>query len=254
MASLAAVVTVGTQIPYPLASGSTQRVLTIVSVVAFFAASLLHAADTRGLRAATLLVGVCVGGGLMAEAMGSRTGFPFGNYRYNDSLGATVAGVPVVVGLAWAMMGWPALLCGRRVADRFRCSHRSGAVLLTAFVGSLVLVTWDLFLDPQMVEAGHWSWLATPGPWLHGVPLVNSLGWFATGVLMMILLEVLVPTVARAGSSDALAWALVGWTWFSEWFGHLVFFGRPTVGIVGGLAMTPVLMVVAKPDLLRSRT
>ena len=51
---VAAVLTIGVQIPYPLTDDKTQRVLTIVSVVSFFAASVLHALDTRGPRIPSL--------------------------------------------------------------------------------------------------------------------------------------------------------------------------------------------------------
>jgi uncharacterized membrane protein len=248
---VAAVLTIAVQIPYPLADDKTQRVLTIVSVVSFFGASVLHALDSRGPRSAAVLVGVCVGGGLVAEGIGWRSGVPFGHYRYADSLGVKVVGVPIVVALAWAMMGWLALLSGRRVSERLGYVGAKATVVVAA-IGALVLVTWDLFLDPQMVDAGHWRWLATPGPSLNGIPVANSLGWLFVGVLMVGGLHLLSPDRPRVGRTDTVAWVLLGWTWFSEWFGHLVFFGRPAVAVIGGLAMTAVLSVVVKPDLIRS--
>ena len=54
-----------------------------------------------------------------------------------------MAGVPLIVPLAWTMMAYPALLVGRRI----------GAPVLA---GAAALASWDLFLDPQMVAAGHW--------------------------------------------------------------------------------------------------
>lgn len=246
----AALLTVALQIPYPLVSDDMQRVLTISSVLSFSVASVLHAFDSRGVRAAVALVVVCAGGGVLAEAVGWRTGVPFGNYRYHDTLGVKVLGVPVVVAMAWAMMGWVALLGGRRVVERLGLTG-SKATVVVGVIGSLVLVTWDLFLDPQMVDAGHWRWMATPGPSLNGIPVVNSVGWFIVGALMVGVLHDLVPTDRRPGRSDVVMWFLLGWTWFSEWFGHLVFFGRPTVALAGGVAMTATLAVVAKPELLR---
>ena len=246
----AALLTVALQIPYPLVSDDMQRGLTISSVLSFSFASVLHAFDSRGVRAAVALVVVCVGGGVLAEAVGWRTGVPFGNYRYNDTLGVKVLGVPVVVAMAWAMMGWLALLGGRRVVEQLGLAGSKSTVVV-AVMGSLVLVTWDLFLDPQMVDAGHWRWLSTPGPRLHGIPVVNSVGWFTVGVVMVGALQFLVPVERRIGRSDAVAWLLLGWTWFSECFAHIVFFGRPWLGVIGGIAMSSVLLVVVKPTLLR---
>jgi uncharacterized membrane protein len=235
---------VALQIGYPLTHGSTRHALTIASVVVFFCASLAHCVATRGWSCGAVLVAVCVGGGLAAEAIGWRTGWPFGNYRYGNTLGPKVLGVPMVVPLAWAMMGWPALLAGRRAGARFGHVDGSRKRLVTAAVGSLVLSSWDLFLDPQMVGAGHWRWLPTPGPWLNGIPLVNTVGWFFVGVLMVGLLDRLVPCSPVSPGLDTLIWVLLGWVWFSEIFGHLVFFGRPRVALVGGLATTAVGWIV----------
>ena len=178
---------------------------------------------------------VCSGGGLAAEAIGIRTGWPFGRYAYTGSLGLQLFGVPVVVAMAWAMMGWPALLAGRRVGP--------AAPLL----GALILAAWDLFLDPQMVRDGHWRWLPTSWPKLHGIPLSNTIGWFAVALTMLALLDRLVPHV-RNPSPLALSvpFALLGWTWFSETFGHLVFFRRPSVAMVGGIAMGLALVPVIR--------
>ncbi len=235
---------VALQIGYPLTQGSTRHAVTVASVVVFFCASLAHCISTRGWSCGVVLVAVCVGGGLVAEAIGWRTGWPFGNYRYGSTLGPKVLGVPMVVPLAWAMMGWPALLAGRRASARSGLVGEWRQPLATAVTGSLVFTSWDLFLDPQMVGAGHWRWLATPGPRLHGIPLVNSVGWFFVGVLMVGLLDRLVPGGPVSPGADGLIWLLLGWVWFSEIFGHLVFFCRPRVALVGGLATTAVAWIV----------
>ncbi len=243
---------IGLQIAYPLTSASTQRGLTIASVVVFFFASVLHALGSRGLRGALALVIVCVGFGVIAEAIGSKTGWPFGNYRYANTLGFKFVGVPIIVPLAWAMMGWPAFLIGRWAVS----SSTGRSRLQAAAAGALILTTWDLFLDPQMVRAGHWSWLRSPGPALNGIPLTNSIGWFVVALAMMLSLSFAInqegdgsPTLSVFGhrvSADSLMWIALGWTWFSQWFGHLVFFGQPRVALVGGIAMSTVLFGVIK--------
>ncbi len=217
------------QVPYPLLSGEGRRVVTIWSVVAFFLTSCAHAWWSRGLRAVAALVAVCVGIGFVAEWIGSKTGLPFGNYDYTDVLGLRVLGVPAVVPLAWAMFGWLALLCAQRV----------GGGWSAAAVGSFVLVAWDLFLDPQMVRLDAWEWRDTAGPWLNAIPLVNSVGWFAVGVVMIRALLALVPARV-ANRPDDLGWMLLGWTLFAETLLFAVFFDNPAVALVG----TPVLGLV----------
>ncbi len=72
-------------------------------------------------------------------------------------------------------------------------------------LGSAALTAWDLFLDPQMVGEGYWTW-ARRGVY-RGIPLTNYLGWFVTGLGVMALLEALLPPTDDAGDADG---ALVG--------------------------------------------
>src|SRR4029079_11111883 len=125
---------------------------------------------------------VAVGGGLAVEAVGLRTGWPFGDYQYTGTLTRTLVVVSWVVPLAWAMFAYPALVAARRVA-------RSRVVVPLA--GGLALAAWDLFLDPMMTADGDWRFTdpSYSRPPVPGVQGVNSLGWFVTGVVMMALLD-----------------------------------------------------------------
>lgn len=54
---------------------------------------------------------------------------------------------------------------------------------------SFLLTVWDLALDPAMSHlTPYWVW-DDPGPY-YGMPWVNLLGWFGTGVVIMLFLEV----------------------------------------------------------------
>jgi carotene biosynthesis associated membrane protein len=238
------VLAVAAQIPYPLVHGQARDNLTIIGVSLFFAASLTHAAWSRGVRRAAVLAAVAAGVGLAVEAIGVGAGVPFGRYSYGTSLGGKLLGVPAVIPLAWAMMAYPALLAGRRASlpTTGRSGRRRAAV--TAAVGGLVLATWDLFLDPQMVAAGQWAWRGG-GPALNGIPLSNTGGWLAVGIVLTAVLDALDrPAEPRAGRDDRLPFVLLGWTYASSLLANLTFFGSPAVGLTGGLAMGAVLAVV----------
>jgi uncharacterized membrane protein len=221
-----AAATVLLQIAYPLVSGQPRDTLTVVTVVAFFAASVSHALVHRGLRWTAVYVLVTTGTGLLAESLGTSTGFPFGEYDYAGTLGWKLLSVPVVIPLAWAMMAYPCLLVGQRLA-----TTRLGA----AAVGGFALAAWDLFLDPQMVEAGHWTWadvqLALPGS--PGIPVSNYLGWLLVAVLMVGALQLL----PRRDADDRVPAALFLWTYFSSVLANAAFFGRPAVALLGGIGM-----------------
>ncbi len=232
------------QIVYPLLPDSALTPATVVSVVVFAAASLTDAARVHGVRGAAVLLAVAGGGGLLTEAVGVATGLPFGTYTYTGTLGPELAGVPVVVPLAWVMMAWPALVVGRSLA------RTAGAV---AVVGGAALASWDLFLDPQMVDAGHWSW-AHPVPALPlvpGVPVTNYVGWALVAVLMMATLH---RFVGPAAAPSAPAAALYLWTYGSSVMAHVAFFDRPGSALVGGVVMGSVAVPFARALWLRRRS
>ena len=235
MVALAAA-TVLAQVAYPLVRGDARDTLTVVTVVLFAATSLLHAGLTRGPRTALLLLLVAGGGGLVAEALGVATGVPFGRYEYADSLGPALLGVPVVIPLAWVMMTWPAHLVAARLAR-----SRAGRVA----VGAVALAAWDLFLDPQMVDAGHWRW-ADPLPALPGVPtvpLTNYAGWLLVAAGLVLLLDALLPPTGAV--DDTVPYALYLWTYASSVLAHLAFFGLPASALWGGLGMGLVAVPLA---------
>ena len=163
---------VALQICYPLVHESTRDRVTAAVVVTFAIAAALHAAGCVGVARGLAVIALSVGIGFVAEVAGVHSGIPFGSYRYADTLGPRAAGVPIIVGLAWAMMAWPAAVVARRLG-RTRISQ--------VVIGAWALASWDLFLDPQMVAAGHWAW-QDPTPHLPGVPtvpLTNLLGWLS---------------------------------------------------------------------------
>jgi putative membrane protein len=214
------------QVAYPLTDGAARDRLTVLTVAVFAAATLSHAAVHRGLRWAGAYLAVTAVVGLLAEAVGTATGVPFGAYDYAGSLGAKLLGVPVVIPLAWAMFAYPCLLVGQRL---------SGSRLGATVVGGWALASWDLFLDPQMVEAGHWTWTDVTAslPGSADVPVSNYLGWVLVGVVIVGLLQLL----PRTDADDRVPAALFLWTYASSVLAFAVFFGRPMVALVGGAGM-----------------
>ena len=222
------------QITYPLLHGDALRAATIAAVVLFASASIAHAAAWWGPGAGLALLVTAAAIGLAAEAVGVATGVPFGRYAYAGTLGPQLLGVPVLVPLAWTMMAYPALRLGRRLAGGGPAQRVRVAVL-----GGATLAAWDLFLDPQMVAAGHWTW-AHPRPSLPGVPdvpLTNAAGWLLVGTLLVAALDRVLaahpPDVAR----EALPAALLAWTWLGSTLANLAFFHRPWVALYGGIGL-----------------
>ncbi|SCG37975.1 carotenoid biosynthesis protein [Micromonospora halophytica] len=255
------------QICYPLTTGVTRARLTVATVVLGYLLSVSHALLSRGPRTAAALVAVATGGGFAIEALGVATGFPFGSYDYSGELGPKLAGVPLIIPLAWTWMAWPAWLAAVRLTSPTGTTTRTGTGVgavagarWTRHAGRIALATvglaaWDLFLDPQMVAEGYWIWRdATPAlPGLPGIPVSNYLGWLLFAVLLMSALRPLAgPAVAVTDRRDDPMFALYLWTYFSSVLAHAVFLALPASALWGaaGMAVTAVPLTVT---LVRAR-
>ncbi|WKU07577.1 carotenoid biosynthesis protein [Micromonospora sp. HUAS LYJ1] len=246
------------QICYPLSTGVTRARLTVATVVLGYLLAVGHALLTRGPRTAAALVAVATGGGFAIEALGVATGFPFGSYDYSGELGPKLAGVPLIIPLAWTWMAWPAWLAAVRLTTP--AGRTPGVPTAAGHVGRVALATvglagWDLFLDPQMVAEGYWVWRdATPAlPGLPGIPVSNYLGWLLFAVLLMSALRPLAgPAVAVTGSRDDPMFALYLWTYLSSVLAHAVFLRLPASALWGAAGMAVVAVPLAV-TLLRAR-
>jgi uncharacterized membrane protein len=243
---LLAVLMVLTAIAYPLSSGSGRDAVSWTIVVLGATLSVTHAAISRGLRAGLgvlLLVAVTA---VAFEAVGLATGVPYGTYTYADTLGPTLLGVPFLVPLAWLMMAWPSWVLAARLARPVRAGLRRAVRIAVA---AAVFAAWDVVLDPQMVQAGYWTW-AHPSPGLPGidtVPLTNLAGWLLAGVVLMSLLDLLVrrasvpgaPLIGDAAPLLALAWMTLGGA-----LAHVGWLGLPGSAAWGAGLAVPVLIAL----------
>jgi putative membrane protein len=215
------------QICYPLVGDGGRSTLVIATVLLGFAGSLTHALTTRGFGPGLRLLAVTAGGGFAVEAIGVATGFPFGQYAYDNGLGPQLLGVPLIIPLAWTWMAWPAWLAAGQLTTR-----RATRVA----VAGIGLASWDLFLDPQMVAAGYWHWSGT-----DGVPLTNYLGWLIVATVMMAALPE--STVDRGRDAPMLVVYL--WTYASSVLAHAVFLDLAWSALWGGLGMGVVAIPLA---------
>jgi uncharacterized membrane protein len=235
-----------TQICYPLTGGAARAALTVLTVVLGYLFSVSHALLTRGARAAGALVATATLGGFAVEAVGVATGFPFGRYDYSGRLGPMLLDVPLIIPLAWTWMAWPAWLAAVRLAR---------AVPARIALAGFGLAAWDLFLDPQMVAEGYWTWQSpTPAlPGVPGVPIGNYLGWLGFALLLMTLLGAAAGRrAASPGTADAPVLALWLWTYASSVLAHAVFLGLPASALWGGALMGAVVLPLLPR--LRGRT
>ena len=187
--------------------------------------SAAEATQARGGRRAAALLGSAAGIGFAAEQAGTRTGLPFGRYRYGGGLGPKLGGVPVAAAAAWAMMARPAWVTAGLIEPR-----PAGRVPLAA----AALTAWDVYLDPRMVRDGYWTWSRRGR--FEDVPASNFAGWLATaGVLFSAWAALDGRDDPRGDGHGALT--LYAWTWLGEGVANAVVWRRPRVAAAGGLAM-----------------
>lgn len=228
------------QISYPLVSDAARDASTVVIVMLAAAAALTHAATSRGPATAIAVAMTTALGGYLVEVLGVHTRLPFGGYAYAGSLGPELLRVPVLIALAWTMLAWPAALAARRLV------LTTGARVV---VGGWALASWDVFLDPQMVAAGHWHWdeVVTHLPGVPDVPLSNFLGWLVVATAMSWVLQCGVLRGDSPRPSDGWPLGFYIWTWASSSLALGMFFGLPFAALWGCAAMG----LVAVPLLVR---
>jgi len=211
------------QMSYPLVSGDVLAFITISSVLMGALAMTLHAYLSYGPKYAFRYLFITLLFGYFIEYLGVHTGWPFGEYLYDDSLGFNLFGVPLVVPFAWAMMVHPALVAARKVTMKW-----------TFLYGGALLAAWDLYLDPQMVAAGRWTWVVDGAhvPFSPEIPLSNLFGWLLSGFAIIAFLNLVLPFERRKESASLSAVTiLLGWVLFSGLVGNLFFFDRPGLAL-----------------------
>ena len=215
------------QITYPLVEKETLRWVTIATVIVGAVFAFTDSLINFGARFANLLAIIVIIFSFSVEAIGQATDWPFGSYSYSPSLGISFLKVPLIVPLAWLMMSYPVLLVARKATPNW-----------VFLFGGFGLMAWDLFLDPQMVSAGRWSWnfKGASVPFQSAIPLSNAVGWLFSGMLLMALLHKVLPKERRkkAARTKHIDIFLV-WVWLSGIIGNIFFFNMPGVALIGGV-------------------
>jgi len=153
-----------------------------------------------------------------AELLGSQTGLPFGKYHYTDLLQPQIAGVPLLIPLAWMMMLPPAWAIAQFI------TRKSGRHWSFIAITALAFTAWDLFLDPQMAGWGFWVW-QPPGGYF-GIPLSNYLGWLVVSALLTLVANPRHLPVGPLSLVYVLTWAL-------QTIGQGIFWSQPGPAIFG---------------------
>lgn len=114
--------------------------------------------------------------GMLAELLGTGTGFPFGAYEYTAFLAPKILDrVPYLIPLSWYAIS----IISLDLAARLGLSRTQRIVAAAGF-----MLLWDIALDPAM-GAGFPIWTWKTDGFFYGMPAINWLGWFGTALIIM---------------------------------------------------------------------
>ncbi|MFN0278487.1 MAG: isopentenyl-diphosphate Delta-isomerase [Pyrinomonadaceae bacterium] len=119
---------------------------------------------------------------LAIETSAIATGFPYGHFAYSDLLGYRLFGyTPWTVFLAWTPLVIASYAVVRRLVDN---------TLIRIVLVALLLVAFDLVVDPGAVKLGFWRYEG--GGVFYGVPMSNFVGWMCSGAIAAIVFEIFI--------------------------------------------------------------
>ena len=112
------------------------------------------------------------------EWLGVRTGEIFGSYLYGETLQPLIGGVPISIGSAWFVM----LIASTAVAQKITPkSLADGFRFKIAFLVALLMVCFDLLMEPAAVKLDYWTWMN------DHIPLRNYLAWFGLSFIFAMI-------------------------------------------------------------------
>lgn len=137
--------------------------------------------------------------GFGAEWIGVNTGVLFGDYAYGGNLGLKVGGVPLLIGLNWALLAFAALA----LSDNLNVSP-----WLKPVPGTILMVGLDYFMETSAPVFDFWAFAN------NAVPVWNYVCWFLLSWLMLLIGQRL---QIRGNLPFAVQFYLVNFTFFG-WF------------------------------------
>lgn len=121
------------------------------------------------------LMGFIFSASFMVEVAGVMTKAIFGDYEYGSSLGIKFLNVPLIIGINWLLLIYCAWIISLTWVKK---------AWLAVPVTGLIMVVFDLSLEPVAIKTGMWHWLS------DGIPFQNYLAWFLASCFFAALFAV----------------------------------------------------------------
>ncbi len=110
--------------------------------------------------------------GFSIESIGVHTGIIFGGYTYGERMGVKIFETPLLIGINWLFVVYSAYILVKKIKLHF---------VFKAMVGGLLLVCYDILLEPFAMSYDMWTWIGGI------VPLQNYAAWFIISFVFLCL-------------------------------------------------------------------
>jgi putative membrane protein len=107
--------------------------------------------------------------GMITEILGVQWGWIFGDYQYGEALGVKVLGVPLLIGVNWALL---TIITGA-IAQQFYQN-----ILMRIIIGVGLMIFLDLLIEPIAPILDFWVFEGGEAP------LQNYIGWTAVALFL----------------------------------------------------------------------
>jgi len=151
---------------------NTKLILTYLLNTVFFLLALYISKDITNWKSSLLFLVTAGTIGYVSEYIGINTGFPFGNYKYNNNKGVLIGGVPLNIPIIYSYFSLGIYLLTKIILNTTN-------TFWISLVVSLIATTKDVATDPlRSTYNDIWCWFK---PDRHssflGVPFQNFIGW-----------------------------------------------------------------------------
>jgi len=116
-------------------------------------------------------------GSFGVELLGVKTGHIFGVYFYGKTLKPSLVQVPIAIGFAWLGM----LISSIAVTQKALREKFTPNPIVSAFFIAMLLVIFDLFMEPAAIKLDYWQWSG------NKIPGQNYVVWFLLSFLFSYL-------------------------------------------------------------------
>ena len=112
--------------------------------------------------------------GFFLEVIGVNTGYIFGDYVYESTLGWKLFNTPLIIGINWLILSYAVVYTFSRFVK-----HK----IITAFLCACMLLLLDFLIEPVAMNYDFWTWNN------NTVPLKNYVAWFCISFFLCYIIS-----------------------------------------------------------------